>query len=66
MPYVTFLVDFTKDVDFMAHFGVSKTRSWSGRVGDNFQGEARSPRSTFVAFQTVGIANVCNKKKESS
>lgn len=25
MPYVTFIyiVDFTKDVDFMAHFGVS-------------------------------------------
>lgn len=62
MPYVTCLVDFTKDVDFMAHFGVSGRGVGAGELETIFKAKREVQDPHLWPFKR-GIANVCNKKR---
>ena len=66
MPYVTFLVDFTKDVDFMAHFGVSGRGVGAGELETIFKAKREVQDPHLWPFKRLALQMYATKKKESS
>lgn len=63
MPYVTFLVDFTKDVDFMAHFGVSGRGVGAGELETIFKAKREVQDPHLWPFKRLALQMYATKKR---